>query len=102
MSSTTRITLHGKLDFLGNKKGLTARGESLLQDFRPSTSNAISRERTSTRNTIIPISKTPFRSTGSAVSQYVPSQFQEEREYFATVFLPGHTAFAGMKSISSK
>jgi len=40
------MTPHGKLVFLGgNKMGLSGRGESLLQDFRPSTSNAISPER---------------------------------------------------------
>jgi len=43
------MTPHGKLVFFwgggGNKMGLSAGGESLLQDFRPSTSNAISLER---------------------------------------------------------
>jgi hypothetical protein len=43
-----------------------------------------------------------FRSTGSAVSQYVSSQFQEGKKSFAAVFLPGQTAFAEMTSTASK
>jgi hypothetical protein len=93
---------HGKLIFWGgggNKMGLSARGESLLQDFLPSTSNAISLEKVVTRNTVIPISKTLFRSTGSVVGQFVASQFQEgKKKCFAAVFLPGQTAFAEKKS----
>jgi hypothetical protein len=44
MFSLTHIIPHGKLVFLDNKVGLSARRESLLEDFRPPTPNAISLE----------------------------------------------------------